>query len=479
MVVGELSQERELVIIGGGPGGYTAAIRAAQLGLSVTLIEQADMGGVCLHQGCIPSKVFTHAARKRSEIDRFEELGIDVCENSFNIQKLLVYKTKVIEDLKLGIENLCRENRIEVIRGKASFLSIDRIGVENGHQFDIYKFEQIIIATGSSPVVPLDLKGGGTSVLLADEIFKLQTVPKHLIVIGQDYIALEVASSFAALGSKISILIARETPQELDESIKKELERLFKRRKISIIKDAVILSTAETDEGVLVTYNTNNKDDATISGSHLYSSGVRKPNVESVGISRMGIGQTEEGFIKINENMESSIPSIYAVGDVTEGPLLAVKAIKQGKTAVEAIAGGKPEVDLTFIPVVVHSIPPIASVGLTEQNIRELELKVRISQFSLRGNGYAAITNKKEGFIKVISDSSTDIIVGIHMIGEGALEMAGTFVQQLEMVAKEEDIKFPTYAHPGINESLLEAVEGLIGQAIHIPPTKNETSTQY
>ena len=479
MVVGELSQERELVIIGGGPGGYTAAIRAAQLGLSVTLIEQADMGGVCLHKGCIPSKVFTHAARKRSEINHFEELGINVCEKSFNIKKLLVYKTKVIEDLKLGIENLCRENRIEVIRGKASFLSIDRIGVENGHQFDIYKFEQVIIATGSSPVMPLELKGGGTRVLLADEIFKLQTVPKHLIVIGQDYIALEVASSYAALGSKISILIARQTPQELDDSIKKELERLLKRRKISIIKDAVILSTAETNDGVLVTYNTNNKEDVTISGSHLYSSGVRKPNVESIGISRLGIGQTEEGFIKINENMESSIPSIYAVGDVTEGPLLAVKAIKQGKAAIEAITGGKPEVDLTFMPVVIHSIPPIASVGLTEQNVRELELNVRISQFSLRGNGYAAITNKKEGFIKVISDSSTDIIVGIHMIGEGALEMAGTFVQQLEMVAKEEDIKFPAYAHPGFNENLLEAVEGLIGQAIHIPPTKNETSTLF
>jgi len=479
MVVGELSQERELVIIGGGPGGYTAAIRAAQLGLSVTLIEQADMGGACLHKGCIPSKVFTHAARKRLEIDHFEDLGIDVCEKSFNIQKLLVYKTKVIEDLKLGIENLCRENRIEVIRGKASFLSIDRIGVENGHQFDIYKFEQVIIATGSSPVMPLELKGGGTSVLLADKIYKLQTVPKHLIVIGQDYIALEVASSYAALGSKISILIERETPQELDESIKKELERLFKRRKISIIKDAVILSTAETDDGVLVTYNTNNKDDVTISGSHLYSSGVRKPNVESIGISRLGIGQTEEGFIKINENMESSIPSIYAVGDVTEGPLLAVKAIKQGKAAVEAIAGGKPEVDLTFIPVVIHTIPPIASVGLTEQNVRELELNVRISQFSLMGNGYAAITNKKEGFIKVISDSSTDIIVGIHMIGEGALEMVGTFVQQLEMVAKEEDIKFPAYAHPGFNENLLEAVEGLIGQAIHIPPTTMKTSSLY
>lgn len=474
MVVGEISQERDLIIIGGGPGGYTAAIRGAQLGLSVTLIEQGDMGGVCLHQGCIPSKVFTHAAAKRSETAHLQELGIGGDEVGFNMKMLLSYKTKVIDGLRLGVESLCKENKIEIIRGKGTFLAVDRIGVENGHQFDIFEFNKAIIATGSSSVMPIGMVKKGHRILLAHDVFELEELPNHLIVVGDDYIALEVASSYAALGSKVTIYLDNKVSIPLDESIDKELYRLFKKRKISVIKDAVLMATTETDDGVSIIFQTNENVEETLYGTHLYASGLRKPNVKTIGVNRFGIAQTEEGFIKINEHMQSSIPSIYAVGDVTEGPLLAFKAIKQGKAAVEAIAGGKPEVDLTFVPVVVHTIPPIASVGLTEQNVRELKLNVRISQISLRGNGYAAITNKKDGFIKVISDSSTDIIVGIHMIGEGAIEMAGTFVQLLEMVAKEEDIKFPTYAHPGFNESLLEAVEGLIGQAIHIPPTTNE-----
>ena len=474
MVVGEISQKRELIIIGGGPGGYTAAIRGAQLGLSVTLIEQGDMGGVCLHQGCIPSKIFTHAAAKRSEIAHLQELGIGEEDATFNLKKLLAYKTTVIDGLRLGVESLCRDNKIEIIPGKATFLAVDRIGVENGHQVDIFEFNQAIIATGSTPILPTGVVKEENRILLAHDVFDLEELPDHLIVLGDDYIALEVASSYAALGSKVTIFLNNKVSVPLDESINKELNRLFKKRKVVVIKDAVLISTIETDDGVSITIQTNKDGGETIQGTHLFVSGVRKPNVEMIGINRFGIAQTEEGFIKINDNMQSSIPSIYAIGDVTEGPLLAVKAIKQGKAAVEAIAGGIPEVDLTFVPVVVHMIPPIASVGLTEQKTRDLGMKVDVSQTSLRSNGYAAITNKKDGFIKVISDSSTDIIVGIHMIGEGAIEMAGTFVQLLEMVAKEEDIKFPFYAHPGVNESLLEAVEGLIGQAIHIAPIKKK-----
>jgi dihydrolipoamide dehydrogenase len=475
MVVGEITQERELVIIGGGPGGYSAAIRGAQLGLSVTLIEQSNMGGVCLNEGCIPSKVFTHAASKRSETKHFEELGIGSGEDTFNITKLLSYKTKVIDSLRSGIESLCKENKIEVIRGKATFLGVDRIGVENGHQFDIYVFKQAIIATGSSSAMPVGMTKKGKRILLSHEIFELEEVPEHLIVTGHDYIALEVASSYAALGAKVSILIDNKAGFPFDESINKELNRLFKKRKISVFKEVDVISTNETDNGISVTFQTNKNKEETIQGSHLFFTGLKQPNVEPLGISRFGIEQTDEGFIKVNGNMKSSIPSIYAIGDVTEGPLLAIKAIKQGKAAIESIAGGKQEVDLTFLPVVVHTIPPIVSVGLTEQNTRDFGMDVRVSQFAMGGNGYATITGKKDGFIKVISDSTTDIITGIHMIGEGAIEMSGSFVQLLEMAAKEEDIKFPTYAHPGLNEGLLEAVEGLIGQAIHAAPVNKKS----
>ncbi|MFS0689224.1 dihydrolipoyl dehydrogenase [Sporosarcina sp. 179-K 8C2 HS] len=472
MVVGEITQQRNLVIIGGGPGGYTAAIRAAQLGLSVTLIEQDRMGGVCLNKGCIPSKVFTHAAGKRSETAHLREIGIGEGDDTFNLNKLQSYKTKVIDGLRAGVENLCRENKIEIIRGKATFISVDRIGVENGHQFDIFEFKQAIISTGSSQILPPISKETGKRILLFDEIFELEEVPEHLIVLGHDTIALEVASSYAAFGAKVSILLSKNTDLPFDESINKELMRICKKRKMHVVKDVDVVTTNELDNEITVTFQKPNDVHETIQGSHLFVSEGRKPNVEPLGISRFGIELTAEGFVKVDGNMQSSIPSIYAIGDVTEGPLLAVKAIKQGKVAAEKIAGGKPEADFTFLPIVAHTIPPVASVGLTEQSARDYEIDIRVSQFALRGNGYATITGKKEGFVKVISDSTTDLVVGIHMIGEGAIEMSGSFVQLLEMAAKEEDITFPTYAHPSYNEGLLEAVEGLSGQAIHATPVR-------
>jgi dihydrolipoamide dehydrogenase len=470
MVVGEISQERDLIIIGGGPGGYSAAIRAAQLGLSVTLIEQGHIGGVCLNEGCIPSKVFTHAAAKLAEEPHLQELGISGIEKEFNIKQLLAYKAKVIKRLRFGIENLCKENKVEMINGKATFLDTNRIGVENGHQFDIFTCKNTIIATGSTPVMPLELKTTSERILLAHEIFNLAEIPNDLLVMGNDYISMEVASCYAALGSSVTIFLDNQLGLQFDESVNKELLRLFKKRKIRLINKEKLLSTNETEDGVTLTLQTDKNKEETFRGSHLFVSGTRMPNVEAIGIERFGIHQNDQGFIKVDENMKSSIHSIYAIGDVTEGPALAVKAIKQGKAAVEAISGGKPEVDLTFLPKIVHTIPPIASVGITEQDVMKYELDARISLFPMRSNGYASITAHVGGFIKVISDSNTSIILGVHMMGEGAVELSSSFVQLLEMAAKEEDIKFPSYAHPSYGEGLFEAVEGLVGQAIHRAP---------
>ena len=474
MVVGEISQQRNLVIIGGGPGGYSTAIRGAQLGLSVTLIEKVDMGGICLNKGCIPSKTYTHAAKKRAESAHLQELGIGNGTAGFDLFKLQAYKDKVIGGLRAGVESLCKQNKIEVIRGKAGFLGPNKIGVENGHQFDIYEFEQAIIATGSYPIMPFPAPEKTKRILLSHEIFELDEIPEHLLVKGMDYIALEVASSYAALGAKVSVLFDSMADCVFDESILKELLRLFKRRKINVIKDIHLVSVNVTADEIAVTFLDDKKGEDTIHGSHLFVTGKSKPNVEDLGINRIGIVLTNEGSIHVNGSLQTSIPSIYAIGDVTEGPLLAVKAIKQGKAAVETIAGLKPETDLTFMPVVAHTIPPFVSVGLTEQMARDFGMNVRTSQFPLGSNGYAAITGCKDGFIKVISDPETEIISGIHMIGEGAIEMSGSFVQLLEMAAKEEDVKFPLYAHPSCSEGLLEAVEGLIDQAIHAVPSKKK-----
>ncbi|MEC5424090.1 dihydrolipoyl dehydrogenase [Virgibacillus sp. C22-A2] len=472
MVVGEISQERDLVIIGGGPGGYNAAIRAAQLGLEVTLIETEDMGGVCLNKGCIPSKVWTHAAKKNAELVHLKELGIHTGNTSFDIKKLMAYKTKVTDQLRSGVEALCKANKIELIEGKASFLTEDRIGVENGHQFDVYVFKQAIIATGSTTKYPAELSGNSSRIFLSYEIFELPHLPEHLIIYGSDYISLEIASSYASFGSKVTILMREDEDFLFDKSINKELKRLLKRKKIQVKKQVVIQAVEETEKDIRITFADDKQTKQTVEGTHLVAIGEKKPNVNELGIGRLGMKQTDKGSIVINHRMQTSLPSIYAIGDVTEGPLLAVKAIKQGKAAVESIAGGNPEVDLTFLPVVAHTIPPIASVGLTEKEVHDHGLVARISQFPIGSNGYAMISNQRDGFIKVITDTRNDLILGVHMIGEGAVELSAVFVQLLEMAGKEEDVIFPNYAHPSMNEGLMEAVESLIGHAIHITPQK-------
>ncbi len=398
-----------------------------------------------------------------------KELGISGPDQGLNLNKLLAYKEKIIRILRSGVESLCKHNKVEIVRGKAYFLSDDRIGVENGHQFDIFQFEHALIATGSISVMPDGLVKNGKRTILSHEIFQLEEIPHHLIVYGNDYITLEVATTFHAFGSKVTLLWEKKNNFPFDESVNKELLRLLKRKKITVYKNAVVQHAEETTEDITVHFHSSGlKRDLT--GTYLFMAGNRRPDKAEMGLERIGVQFTENGFVRTNENMETSVPSVYAVGDVTGPPFLAVKAIKQGKTAVEKIAGKKTELDFTFLPEVVHTIPPVVSAGLTEHEARKTAGEIRISRFPLSSGGYGWITGKKDGFIKVISDAKTDLILGIHMIGEGAVELSGHFVQLLEMAAREEDAKFPLYAHPSFNEGLLEAVEGLIGQAVHIHP---------
>ena len=472
MVVGEICQERDLIIIGGGPGGYTAAIRAAQLGINVTLIEKDKMGGNCLNKACIPSKLYAYTGKKKVEMRHLENLGFPKIDNFSDLTPILNYKEKITKTLQRGIQSLCKGNQIEVITGKATFLSKNRIGVENRHQFDIFEFKQAIIATGSIPKMQKGIANTQNRMFLSHEIFNLNEVPEHLIVYGNDYIALEVATTFHALGAKITILWENsELP--FDRSINKEFLRIFKKKKIQWINSVSLQTVEEKDDRLILTISIGSEV-SEITGTHLFISGTRLPNIKELGLERIGMEFLKEGFIKINKNLETSIPNIYAIGDVTGTPFLAVKAIKQGKVIAERLAGCNSEVDLTFLPEIAHTIPPMASVGLSEDDAKRAYKDIRTNQFSLASNGYSMITGEKDGFIKIISDAEKDIILGIHMIGDGAVELSSTFVQLLEMAAKEEDVKFPLYAHPSMNEGLLEAVEGLVGLSIHTIPKRNK-----
>lgn len=453
MVVGEIAEEKDVVIIGGGPGGYNAAIQAANHGFQVTLIEKDRLGGVCLNEGCIPSKVFTTSASKFADLPNMSSMGIEVGEPKFNLEGLQSYKDKVVQTLRKGVEALCKANKVEIVTGQASFLSDDRIGVDNGHQFDVFRFNHAVIATGSSPVELNNVNVDHKSILDARSIFHLDEIPEHLMVYGSDYIALEVAMSYKQFGSNVSIVLDEQKKDfSFDSSINKELMRLLKKNKIKVYKSSSLTGITNKNDVVQVTLNKDGEE-IHIDGTHAFISVGHKPNTEDLGIDRLKMDLSQDGHIKVDPQMKTSIGSMYAIGDVTEGPALAVKAIKQAEVVANTIAGKPSEFDGTFLPTIAHTIPPIASVGLTEEEAQE-DFKIRVGQFGYGANGYATIHGKREGFIKLIIDDKSDRVLGFHAFGQGAVELISSGTIALEMVAREEDLTFPHYPHPSFNESI-------------------------
>jgi dihydrolipoamide dehydrogenase len=474
MVVGEITEDKDVIVIGGGPGGYHAAIRAASLGRKVTLIEKEELGGTCLNKGCIPSKIFTHFAQEYKKLGHLSEMGMEFTQTELNMATLQQYREKKISQLRKGVEALCKANEVEIVKGTASFLSETRIGVENGHDFSLFNFKHAVIAAGGEFHYPAGIDFDSERILKERDVFTLDELPSELAVYGTDYVSLEIASSFAVLGTKVTLIL----PEELhfDSSITKEILRLFKKQKITVLKESKLQEVSRSGDRVCTVLKNHNGETISIESSHFAVSGGVKPNLIELGLDRLGIKLTEEGFIRTDPRGQTSIGTLWAIGDVTEGPSLAVKAIKQGKAAAEAIAGGQPEVDIRHIPTVIQLTPPVAFAGLSEDEAKEAGYTVSVSEFPVRGNGYAGVTGSPDGLVKVVCDKDTDLILGVHMIGTGAVELIQTGVLGLEMAARDEDFSFPLHAHPGFGESLLEAVEALKGAAVHLPPRKKEAA---
>jgi dihydrolipoamide dehydrogenase len=472
MVVGDFATKRQLVIIGGGPGGYHAAIRAAQLGMEVTLIEKAKLGGVCLHKGCIPSKSLTQSASNFSSLSQFKNMGISVSEASFEYDTFSNYYSSVVDGLQKGVEALIKANKVEHLTGTASFMSGERIGIDSGHHFEMYEFEHALIATGSSPLLPEQAKLSHR-IMTPHTLWELSELPESLFIYGDDYFALEAAMAYRQLGSDVTLAVPR-NGFGLDASIEKELLRVLKKNKIKVFKNHLWESAEEMADSVTVSLKKDGDEKVSVETSHVLFAAGYSPNVEGLGLEAISIERDQSGFIIVNEHSQSSVSNIYAAGDCTIGMKLASKAIKQGKTAAEHMAGIQSAFNLSLVPYVVHTNPPIASVGLTEEQARADGYEVKTGQFSMSGNGFASILGQKEGLSKMVMDAKSDVVLGIHMMGAGAVEMiqAGTFA--LEMVAREEDLAYPVYAHPALNEAWLEAIESASGKAIHVPPTRKK-----
>ncbi|WP_377891346.1 dihydrolipoyl dehydrogenase family protein [Alkalihalobacillus sp. R86527] len=468
MVVGELVYEKDLVIIGAGPGGYQAAIRAAKQGRDVTLIDRTHPGGECLHSGCIPSKLLAVSASKMKE----SAPGLTMSA-SFSMKQWNDEKRDVITNLEKGLHSLFKSNKVEFIEGNASFLSEERIGVEQGEKFEVWSFNHAIIATGSSPKSPSFYEEHSELVRSVEELYSIESVPETLVLYGGDYITAEVASSFRALGSTVHVITEEGTfLPDLDETIGKELRRQFKKQGIHVSTGITNITIIEEGNSIKVTAQDSKGEGLQLFGDMLGYSVGRVRHLEALGLGNANVKVTEDHFIATNESCQSSNNRIYACGDITMGPSLAVKAIKQGKVAADHCCGFSAVSELNLLPIVIHTLPKVASIGLTEKeaNVAGYPVSTGISQ--MRANGYATLHGQSDGLVKVIRDEESHLLLGFHAIGIGAIELIEKGTLALEMAARDEDFIYPYTPHPGFGEAWIEATE------FSLEPSKLESKKQ-
>ncbi|MCA0989133.1 dihydrolipoyl dehydrogenase family protein [Guptibacillus algicola] len=455
MVVGELVYEKDLVIIGAGPGGYQAAIRAAKHGRDVTLIDRSRPGGECLHSGCIPSKLLAVSAGKLNE----SAPGLTISA-SFSMKQWNDEKRSVITNLEKGLYSLFKKNKIELIQGNASFLSEERIGVEQGEKFEVWSFNHAIIATGSSANAPSFYEEHSEFVRSVEELYSVEGVPETLLLYGADYMTAEVASSFRAIGSSVHVITDEESfLPDLDETIAKEVRRQFKKQGIRVSTGLTDIKLVEEGSSIKVTAQDAKGEGLQVFGDLLGYSAGRVRNLEALGLENARVKVTEDNFIDISESCQSSNHSIYACGDITDGPSLAVKAIKQGKVAADNCCGFSSVSELNFLPIVIHTLPPVASVGLTEKEADVAGYHVSTGVSHMRANGFATLHAQPDGLVKVVRDEETHLLLGFHAIGKGAIELIEKGTLALEMVARDEDFIYPYAPHPGFGEAWIEATE--------------------
>lgn len=463
--------EKDLLIIGGGPGGYEAAIRAAQLGANVVLVEEDKLGGTCLNKGCIPTKALYKNAEVVNSLKGMDEFGVTLDGYNLDMTKVQSRKNEVVNKLVSGIDQLLKGNNVEVIKGKASFKSnkVIEVVTESGKRELTAK--NIIIATGSStssvPVPGIELPG----VITSDEILNLQEIPKSLAILGGGVVGVEFGGIFASLGTQVTIIeFLPKILYRLDDELSKKLTVYLKKQGIKIITGSALKEVKASDEGLkLITGNEKGTQEITC--DYLLSAAGRKPNVEGLCLELTDIEYDKKG-IKVDSNYKTTVDGIYAIGDVIGGIMLAHVASEEGKVCVENIYGHSSKVNYNAIPSCVFTFPEAASVGMTEDEAKESNVEYITGKSMFGANGKALTMGEGEGFVKVLAEKTSHRIIGVHLMGPHASDIVhdGSLAIQNEMTV--EDIKESVFAHPTLSEVFYEAVCGCIGEAIHSMPKK-------
>ncbi|HHD10988.1 MAG TPA: dihydrolipoyl dehydrogenase [Deltaproteobacteria bacterium] len=459
-------KEFDLVVIGGGPGGYTAAIRAAQKGATVGLVEKDRVGGTCLNRGCIPTKALYYSAKNLLATEKAEKFGIKISGVEFNIAEAVRRKNDVVAKLVGGIEQLLKANRIELIRGNGSIEAEGKVKVEKEDgSTEVVGAKSIIIATGSEPALIPAFKIDGTNVITSTEALELNRVPESLLIIGGGVMGCEFANIFSAFGSSVKIveilprILSTEDPQAV-----RVVERAFKKRGVEVFTGIGVEEINIVEDGRVETRLT---DGRTITTEKVLVTIGRSFNSSGIGLESVGVKTDDKGRIEVDSRMQTTAKGVYAIGDVTGGMLLAHVAAKEGLVAVENALGGTEEMDYSVIPAGIFTEPEIASVGMREKEAKEKELEVKVGRFPYAASGKALTMEEPDGFVQIVADASTDKVLGATIVGAHATDLIGEVAIAIRQGAKVTDIADTVHAHPTLPELVMEAAEDVHGMAIH------------
>jgi dihydrolipoamide dehydrogenase len=449
----------DVTVIGSGPGGYVAAIRCAQLGLKTALVEKYDtLGGTCLNVGCIPSKALLdssehfHTAKKD-----FKKHGILIDEPKVDLAQMMDRKEEVISQTCDGVKFLMEKNKIDVIQGVGSFINANTIKIKGTKETKI-ETTNVIIATGSKPNFFPGMEPDKKRVITSTEALKLKEIPKNLIVIGGGVIGLELGSVYARLGSQVTVLeYADSLIPTMDKTLGKELMKVLKREGFKFNFNHAVESVKNTGKEVEVNAKNKKGKDVSFNGDYCLVSVGRKAYTEGLSLDTIGISTDQAGRIEVNENLQTTHPNVYAIGDVVKGAMLAHKAEEEGVFVAEFIAGQKPHINHNLIPGVVYTWPEVAAVGQTEEQLKESGAKYKVGQFPIRALGRARASMDIQGVIKIISDEKTDEVLGVHMIAPRAADLIMEAVVAMEYRASAEDIARICHPHPTYSEAVKEA----------------------
>ena len=455
----------EVVVIGAGPGGYVAAIRLAQLGKKVVLVDDDKLGGICLNYGCIPSKAMISASGLFNKIKQSSKIGIKTGKVTIDFSKMQEWKDGIVSKLNKGTEFLCKKNNVTIVKGTAVFENSNRLKINNGKNISHINFKKAIIATGSKPVELSNFKFDGKKIISSREALNLKEIPENLVVIGGGYIGLEIGTIYAKLGSKVSIV---EMEDQILPGFDKNVVNVIQKNLEKLDVNIYVNAKADKIENNKIAIDSKEKGKVLLDADKVLVAVGRHPNTKNLGLENTKVKLNEKEFVEVDKNLMTDDENIYAIGDVSVGPMLAHKASMQGKIAAGIIAGEKVSYENVVVPAVVFTDPEIASVGLSEEEAEDKGLKVKIGKFPFSVSSRAMTREETQGFVKVIANEADDKIIGVQIVGSDASDLISEAALAIKMNSTIEDLASTIHPHPTLSESLMEASEATMGKAIHI-----------